>query len=197
MPRSRVKYRRMSRIVPASQATQMRAPSGMAAALAASASSTPKASLERRWCQVIVVLGGPESSISSSGPSTSMCTSTVTVSGRASSRVPAAGTRHRELVTGLGPLGPLRRGTLAVQQELDLQGLGRRVVAARGVGADRGRRSVIGLGGTRCGELREVRRLLALGGEEHLEVRGRGGVREPAEFIAGNDDGYQARGDLG
>ena len=104
---------------------------------------------------------------------------------------------HRELVTRLGPLRPRGRRALAVQQELDLQGLGGRVVAARGVGADRGPRSLVGVDGAVRRELGEARRVLAVGGQEHLEVRGRRGVREPVEVFAGDEHGHQPGRDRG
>ena len=190
----------------------------MTASRAAAASSAPKASLARRWCQVIVVFAGPAKldlvvravdldvhvhggrlrervEQGADGRDRGLVGGEPPVVRRRLKREPAAGAGHRELVARLGPLRPRRRRALAVQQELDLQGPGGRVVAARGVGADRRRRAVLGDGAVR-GELRQVRRVLAVGRQEHLEVRGRRGVREPVEVIAGDEHGHQPGRDL-
>ena len=183
----------------------------MLAAWAAARSSAPNASGRRRWCQVIVVLAGAANSTSSSGAvDLDVHVGRRRLRQRLEQRAdgrdgglvggeppvvrdrlqgePPARAGHRELVARLDPLRPLRRGTGPVQQELDLQGVRGRVVAARRVGADHRRRPVRRddrAVGPRRGQ---VRRVLALGGQEHLQVRGRRGVGEPVELVAGDQD---------
>ena len=169
----------------------------------------------RRWCQVIVVLAGPANSTSSSG---AVDLEVHVGGGRLRQRLeqradgrdrglvggeppvvrdrlqgePPARAGDRELVTRLGPLRPLRGGARPVQQELDLQRPGGRVVAARRVGADRRRAAPSadrpcpsGVNSGRIGASWPV------GGQEHLQVRGRRGVREPVELVAGDEHRHQ------